>query len=151
MTPKLTENCQSTPERQAYEKLSFSSAAVMNFSQRSLGEVAILVVDGFDACSIHGDELASEQIETLAQDNECTENQAKSGAIVAAEIGDCLEIRLQAAQQPDQLDVAIAFGFQPPARPDAVQISINVKLQQIAGRIPRTSRGRRRPTGYCRS
>ena len=82
--------------------------------QRSLGEVAILVVDGFDACSIHGDKFASEQIETPAQDNERAENRAKSGAIVAAEIGDCLEIRLQAAQQPDQLDVAMAFGFQPP-------------------------------------
>src|ERR1700730_11919136 len=80
------------------------------------------------SCSIHGDKFASEQIETPAQDNERAENRAKSGAIVAAEIGDRLEIRLQAAQQPDQLDVAIGFGFQPPTRPNPVQIAIDIKL-----------------------
>jgi hypothetical protein len=96
--------------------------------QRSLGEVAILVVDGLDARSIHSEEFAAEQIEPPAKDNEGAKNQPKSGAIAAAEISDCFEIRLQAAQQPDQLDVAMAFGFQPPARPDPVQIAVDIKL-----------------------
>ena len=44
LTPKLTENCQSTPERQAYEKLSFSSAAVINFSNDHLVKLRFLLL-----------------------------------------------------------------------------------------------------------
>jgi hypothetical protein len=57
------------------------------------------------------------------------------GAVVGAEIGDGLEVRLQRPQQPDDLDVAVAFGFQPAARPHPVEISVDVKLEQIARRI----------------
>ena len=38
-------------------------------------------------------------------------------------------------QQPDHLDVAVAFGLQPPARPHPVEIAVDVELQQIARRI----------------
>src|SRR5205807_3718298 len=50
------------------------------------------------------------------------ENLFERGAIVAAEIGDSLEIRLQAAQQPDDLDVAMTFGLKTAARPNPVEI-----------------------------
>src|SRR5471032_2303022 len=50
----------------------------------------------------------------------------KVRAIVGAEIGDRLEVRLQRPQQPDQLDVAVAFGIQSAARPHAVEIAVDV-------------------------
>jgi hypothetical protein len=43
-------------------------------------------------------------------------------------------------QQPDDLEVAMAFGFQPAARPNAVEVSINVRLQQVPRRIARSAR-----------
>ena len=45
-----------------------------------------------------------------AQDHELPENLFERGAIVAPEIGDGLEVRLQASQQPDDLNVTITFG-----------------------------------------
>src|SRR5205807_8776343 len=62
------------------------------------------------------------------------ENLFERGAIVAAEIGDSLEIRLQAAQQPDDLDVAMTFGLKTAARPNPVEIAVDIELQEIAGR-----------------
>jgi len=57
--------------------------------------------------------------------------------VVGAEIGDGLEVRLQRPQQPHDLDVAVAFGFQPAARPHPVEISVDVELEQIARRVAR--------------
>ena len=68
----------------------------------------------------------------------------KAAAIVAPEVGDGLEVRLQGSQQPDDLDVAMAFGLQPPARPHPVQIAVDVELQQIARRVAGAARRLRR-------
>src|SRR4051812_18266938 len=62
-------------------------------------------------------------------------------AVVGAEIGDGLEIRLQCPQQPDHLDVAVTLGLKSAARTYSVQIAINVKLQQIAWSVARPPRG----------
>jgi hypothetical protein len=62
---------------------------------------------------------------------------AEGGSIVAPEVGDGLEVRLQRPQKPDDLDVAMAFGLQPPARSHAVEITVDVQLQQIARRVAR--------------
>ena len=71
------------------------------FFQRVAGKVAVLVVDRLDARAIHCQQLAAEQIETPAQQHELSENLFERGAIVAPEIGDGLEVRLQGPQQPD--------------------------------------------------
>jgi hypothetical protein len=34
----------------------------------------------------------------------------------------------------------VTFGLQPPARPDAIEVAVNVELQQIAGRVAGTAR-----------
>ena len=60
-------------------------------------------------------------------------------AIVAPEVGDGLEVRLQASEQPDHLDVAVALLLQPTARPHPVQIAIDVEFQQIGRRIAGTA------------
>jgi hypothetical protein len=53
---------------------------------------------------------------------------------------DRLELRLEAARQPDDLDIALGFPLQPPARSNPVQIAADVELQEIAGRIARPPR-----------
>ena len=73
------------------------------FSQRSRREVPVLVVDCLDARAVNGQQLAPEQIKPPAQDHELPENLLERGAIIAPEIGDGLEVRLQGSQQPDDL------------------------------------------------
>src|ERR1700724_1377008 len=81
-----------------------------------------------------------EQIKAPAQKHEVPKHGFEGGAIDAAKIGDRLEIRVQAAQQPQDLDVTIGFGFQTPARSYPVQIAIDVELEKITRRVARTAR-----------
>src|SRR6267142_237544 len=50
----------------------------------------------------------------------------------------------QTAREPHQLDIAARFPFQPTARLQAVEIAVEVNLQQRRGMIGRPSRRRRR-------
>jgi hypothetical protein len=43
-------------------------------------------------------------------------------------------------QQPDHLDVAVRLGLEPPARAYAVQIAVDVELEQIGWRVTRAAR-----------
>jgi hypothetical protein len=63
--------------------------------------------------------------------------------MVPAEIGDRLAVRREPPQQPHQLDVPVRLLLQPPARPDPVQVAIEIEPQQVAGVIARPA-GRRR-------
>jgi hypothetical protein len=68
----------------------------------------------------------------------------RAGPVVLAEIRDGLEVRHQVAGQPHQLDIALALELKPSARLDAIEISINVDLQQRRRVISRPARGKRR-------
>ena len=71
--------------------------------------------------------------------------------VVAPEIGDGLEVRLQVPQQPDHFEVATGLRFQPPARTHSVQIAVDVELQEIARGIARAAGRLRHDTGEpCR-
>jgi len=59
---------------------------------------------------------------------------------LSAEIGDGLEVGLQRPQQPDDLDVAMTFRFQAAARPNSVEIAVDVEFEQIARRVARPAR-----------
>jgi hypothetical protein len=61
------------------------------------------------------------ETEPPAQQYELAEHQFEGAAIVASKVGDRLEIRLEAARQPDDLDIALGFPLQPPARSKPVQ------------------------------
>ena len=79
-----------------------------------------------------------------------TKHRFEGGAIVGAEIGDGLEVRLQRPQQPDDLDVAMAFGLQPAARTHAIEIAVDVELQEIARCVARPAcRLRLNPPEAC--
>src|SRR3954454_415517 len=60
--------------------------------------------------------------------------------IDAAEIRYGLKVGLQMPQQPDHLDITVGFGFQAAAGAGAVQIAVDVELQQISRRVARTTR-----------
>ena len=64
----------------------------------------------------------------------------KAPQIGASEVRDRLEVRLEAAHQPDDLDIALGFPLQPSARSNPVQIAVDVELQEIAGRVARPPR-----------
>jgi hypothetical protein len=89
-------------------------------AQRSTGEVAILVVDRLDASSIGGEQHAAVKVEPSTQQHELTKHGAERPAIVASKVGDGLEVGPEAAQKPDDLDVAMGFALQPPAPSDPV-------------------------------
>ncbi len=54
-----------------------------------------------------------------------------------SEVGDGLEVRHQTPGQPHQFDVALGFSLQTSARLDAVEIAVDVDLQQDRGVVSR--------------
>ena len=122
----------------------------MNLVSDVSREVAVLVVDRLDPGAVDRQQLPAEQVELPAQQHEFAEHRLESCAVVAPEIGDGLEVRLQVPQQPDHFEVATGLRLQPPARPHPIQIAIDVELQQIAGRIARAARRLRHDTGEPR-
>src|SRR3982074_100650 len=65
-----------------------------------------------------------------AQNHHLTADLTDGRPIVLSEVGYRLEIRHQAAGEPNQLDVALAFPLQAPARLHPIEVSIDVNLQQ---------------------
>src|SRR6516164_2323997 len=82
-------------------------------------------------------QLPAKQVQLATEQNKFTEHLTEGVAVVAPEVSNGLEVRLQVPQQPDHLNVAVGFGLQPTARPHAVQVAVDVELQQIRGRICR--------------
>lgn len=59
----------------------------------------------------------------------------EGGGIVLAKTGAGLEVGFAFAQQPDHFQVAVALGFEPTAGAELVQVAVNVKLEQVGGRV----------------
>src|ERR1700675_1027183 len=81
-----------------------------------------------------------EKVELTAQHDELRAGRAERRPAVAGEVGDRLEVRHQSAGQPHQLDVALGLPFEPPARLDAIEIAVEIDLQQRRGMISRPAR-----------
>jgi hypothetical protein len=109
-------------------------------SQRRADEVAVFVVDRLDPGSVDRQQLATIEAEPPAQQHELAEHRFEGAATVASEVRDRFEVRLEAAQQPDDLDIALGFPLQPPARSNPVQIPVDVRAS--AARPPRRLRFR---------
>ncbi|EIZ77585.1 hypothetical protein WSK_3821 [Novosphingobium sp. Rr 2-17] len=60
-------------------------------------------------------ELASEQVELTTQRHELAEHRFEGGKVVATEVGDDLEVRLEVPQQLDSFDITVRPGLQAPA------------------------------------
>ena len=72
----------------------------------------------------------SEEFEPTAQLDELGAHRPDRRAIVLAEVGNRLEVGRQPPGQPHQLDIALRFALQPPARLNPVQITVEINLQQ---------------------
>ena len=72
----------------------------------------------------------------------CAQAAQIASAVVAAEVGDGFVIGRQASGQPHQLDVALALPLKPAAGLDAVEVAVDVQLQQHRRMITWPSRRR---------
>src|SRR5690606_18922954 len=79
-------------------------------------------------------------LQLATQHHEATADVANAFTVVAAEVRDGLEVRGEAAGQPHQLYIALAFALQPAAGLDAIEITVQVELQQHRGVIRRPTR-----------
>ena len=61
-------------------------------------------------------------------------------AVVLPKVGDRLVVRRKTAQQPHHLDIAQHLALQPPARLHAIEVAVNIKLQQDRGMVARSAR-----------
>src|SRR6266481_5459966 len=104
-----------------------------------LGEITVPRVDGLELAAVDRNARLAQQLKASAQHHELTADLADGLAIVLPEVGYRLEVRHQAAGQPNQLDVALAFSLQAPARLHPIEVSVDVNLQQRRRMIGRPS------------
>jgi hypothetical protein len=74
--------------------------------------------------------MLGEQLQPAAQHHELAADLADRLAVILAEVGDGLEVRCQTPGQPHQLDVTLSFALQTPARLHAIEIAVDVDLEQ---------------------
>ena len=84
-----------------------------------------------------------EQLQVPAQLHEAAADIADALAVVMTEVGNGLEVGRKSTGQPHQLDVALRLALQPPAGRNAVQVAVDVELEQHRRVV-------RRPTGRGR-
>ena len=110
------------------------------------GEVLVAVVDGLELAAIDGHQRLGKQIQLAAQHDELAAHGADGATVVLAEVGDGLEVGREPPGQPHQLEIALRFALEPPARLDAVQIPVDIQLEQHRRVIAGPSGGGRRGT-----
>src|SRR5882757_4283832 len=127
----------------AVELREISGYALVNLRQPplhlGLGKVPVPRVDGLKLAAVDRNARFAEQLKAPAQHHELTADLADGLAIVLAEVGYCLEVRHQAAGQPNQLDVTLALPLQAPARLHPIEVSVDVNLQQRRRMVSRPS------------
>ena len=111
--------------------------------QFGAGEIPIPIIDGFEFAAINGNQSFREQTELLAQYNELFADTADCLAVVLAKVGNGLEVRHQPTGQPHQFNVTSRFPLKTPAGLNAIQITVNVDLEENGRVIGRA-------TGGCR-
>ena len=98
-------------------------------------EVLVAGVHRLELAPVDGHDSPGEKVELTTQHDELRAGRANRRPVVAAEVGDRLEVRHQPAGQPHQLDVALGLPFEPAARLDAIEITVEIDLQQRRGVI----------------
>jgi hypothetical protein len=110
----------------------------------SIRPVTLAIVHRFELAAVDRNNGTSEELEPTAKLDKPSAHRPDRRAIVPAEVGNRLEVRRQPTGQPHQLDIALRFPFQPPARLHPVEIAVEVHLQQRRGMVGRSARHRRR-------
>jgi hypothetical protein len=94
------------------------------------GEVAIAAVDGLELAAVDGHDGLRKELQVPAQLHEAAADVSDALAVVMAEVGNGLKVGRQSTGEPHQLDVALRLALQPPAGRDAVQIPVDIELEQ---------------------
>jgi hypothetical protein len=95
--------------------------------------VLVAIVHRLELAAIDRDNGLGEEVQPTAQLNEPAARCSDRGPVVAAEVGDRLEVRRQAPRQPHQLDVALRFPLKAAARLKPVEVAVKVDLQHRRG------------------
>jgi hypothetical protein len=87
-----------------------------------------------------GNESLGKQPQAAAQHHELPTHAPDGFAVVLPKIRNGFEVRRQPTRQPDQLHITLRLALQAAARLDAIQISVDINLQQRARMVRRTAR-----------
>ena len=99
--------------------------------------VALTRIDCGELAAIQRDEFAAEKFQLMAEQMKLAMHQLEAGAVIAAEIGDGLEVGRQFAQEPDDFQIALTLALQRAAGAHTVQVAVEIKPQQIPWMIRR--------------
>ena len=103
-------------------------------------EVPVAVVDCLELAAVDGHDSVGEQLQLAAEHHEAAADVANAFAVIAAEVCNGLEVGGEPASQPHQFHVALAFALQPAAGLDAIEIPVQIELQQHRRVIRRPTR-----------
>ena len=98
------------------------------------GEVAIAAVDRLELAAVDRDHIMREDFHPAAYRGEAAAHRHNRGAVVLAEVGNRLKVGRQSSGQPDQFQVALRLALQPAAGLHAIEVAIDVDLEQ-RGRV----------------
>src|SRR5690554_716159 len=101
----------------------------------ALGVVLLVRVHGPKPRTVNGNHAPASQAKRAANGNKALACDLDRAAIVAAEVGNGLEVRHQLADQPHQLDIAACLTLELPARRQLMKVAIDVELEHRARRI----------------
>jgi hypothetical protein len=107
------------------------------------GEVLVAVVDRFELAAVDGNHGIREQLKLATEGDELLADVTNRGAVVTPEVGDGLEVGAQTMGDPHQLDIALDFALQTAAGLDAVEIAVDVVLEQHRWMVCRPAGDRR--------
>jgi hypothetical protein len=106
-------------------------------------EVPIPVVHSFELAAVDDNARLRQQAHPAAQLDELCAHLAQRRTVVLPEVGDRLVVGCKAPQQPQKLQIAPGLALEPAARLYAVEIAVDVELQENRG-------VEGRPAGSCR-
>ena len=108
----------------------------------AVGEVLVPVINRLEIAAIDGDGF-TEEVELAAKNDKLTADSADRLSVVLADVGNRLEVRRQPTTEPDQSEVALGFPLQAAARLDAVEIAVNVEIDERCRVVTRAASGLR--------
>jgi hypothetical protein len=88
--------------------------------------ILVAVVHRFELAAVDRNNGTGEEFEPTAKLDKLHAHRSDRCAIVPAEVSNRLEVGRQPPGQPHQLNVALRFAFQPPARLHTVQVAVEV-------------------------
>src|SRR3990170_551860 len=78
-------------------------------------------------------QLAAEEVELAAEEGELTAYLADGLPVIAAEVGNGLMVGGEALEEPHEFQVTARFSFKQATGADAVEVAIDVELEQVGG------------------